>query len=173
MEDRKLDLKKLEAAVHNKMNYSEYDSTSVKDNVNCYTHAIGATSIGMGLRIGEICGKKPILQSFVSDKEVKDLFLEDMKKIHLICRPIEAKDKTAVLNWIKNANLKIEEAVVMLFVQHNSDGSIRDFHFWRYDNEKGFTEKRFWNYLEVNEIPQYQWPEDEMNHFVGAFILKR
>ena len=173
MEERVVDLKKLEAAVHKPMDYSEYASSYVESHVNCYTHAIGATSIHMGLRIGEICGKKPILKEFVSDEEIKELFLADMQKIHLVCREIDKHNKWALLKWISKANLDETEAVVMLFVQHNSDGSIRDFHFWRYDSEKGYTEKRFWHGLTFNGTPEYSWPESEMNHFIGAYLLKR
>lgn len=171
--ERVLDLKKLEAAVHKPMDYSEYASTNVCSHVNCYTHAIGATSIHMGLRIGEISNKKPIMKNYISDEEIKELFLADMKKIHLTCREIDKHNKWQLLKWIKKRQLAENEAIVMLFVQHNSDGSIRDFHFWRYDSEKGFTEKRFWHGVIFNGTPEYSWPEDELNHFVGAFVLKR
>ena len=172
--ERDFDLKELEAAVHKELDYSLYTSTQIKDKVNCYTHAIGATSIGIGLRIGEICGKKPILKAYDSDEEIKNLFIEDMKKLHLICREIDIhQNKFKMIERIKKLKPMKNEAVVMLFVQHNSDGYIRDFHFWRFDNQKGFSEKRFWHELSVNDTPEYSWPADEMNHFVGAYFLKR
>lgn len=169
--ERKLDVERVKMAVHTPLDYSEYASTVVKDDVNCYTHAIGATSIHMGLRLGELCGKKPINEHYISEKEIEELFIEDMKAIRLTCRKIE-KNKD-MLKWLDNHEFKPNEAVVFLFVQHNGDGSIRDFHFWRYDTQEGFTEKRFWWPLIKIKNPRYSWPEGILCTFVGAYLIKR
>ena len=169
----RLDISKVQTAVHEKLDYSEYDSTIVQNEVNCYCHAIGSTAIHKGIRIGELSCLKPINEKYISEDEVERLFIEDMKSIRLTCRKLKKSNKADIINWLGTHEFKNTESIIMLFVQKNADKSIRDFHFWRYDSEKGFTEKRFWNRLTYIDTPQYSWPEGEMCTFVGAYLLKR
>ena len=165
-------IEKLKAAVHKPLDYSEYDSSYTINRVNCYAHAIGATSLHMGIRIGDICGKKEIMQSYNSDEEVESLFLQDMNTLGINCKKLYIR-KQYLLNWLSKTKLSPNYVVVILFVDHNGDKSIRDFHFWRIDSQKGITDKRPRQRLSQIDQPKYSWPASELNHFVGVYLLKK
>ena len=165
-------IEKLKASVHKPLDYSEYDSSYTINRVNCYAHAIGATSLHMGIRVGDICGKKEILQSYYSDEEVESLFLQDMNTLGLTCRKLYTK-KQYLLDWLSKTKISRNNVLVILFVQHNGNQSIRDFHFWRIDSQKGITDKRPRQRLSQIDQPKYSWPESELNHFVGVYLLKK
>ena len=170
-------VEKVRLAAHSPLDYSEYSNSLVREMVNCYTHAIGATSIHMGIRIGELCEKKSIKQRYWSTNEMDELFKDDMKAIKLSCKSIKKRNlevkKDDVFDFIRKHDFKPEEFLVILFAVKNGDLSIRDFHFWRYDKENGFTEKRFWNNLVKIENPKLSWPEGILVDLVGAYLMKR
>lgn len=174
--ERNVYVEKIRLAVHSNLDYSEYSDSLVRELVNCYTHAIGATSTHMGIRIGELCEKKEIQEKYISTDEIDELFKADMKAIKLECHRIKKigleVDKEDVFNFVEKHNFKDNEFLIILFAVQNGDLSIRDFHFWRYD-KNGFTEKRFWNNLVKIENPRLSWPEGILTRFVGAYLMKR
>lgn len=170
---------RVKTAVHNPLDYKEYDATETVDSINCYAHAIGATAVHRKLRVGDLCGKKAITQMYLSDDEIETLFLQDMAELELECQKRYFEEsrtwngRKQVLDKLSNTMISQNTVIVLLFVLHNGDGSIRDFHFWRYDGEKGFTEKRPRQRLSRIEDPAYSWPASELNHFVGMYLIKK
>ena len=174
--ERNVYVEKIRLAAHSSLDYSEYSDPLVRQLTNCYAHAIGVASTHMGIRIGELCGKKPVEEKYISTDEIDELFKADMKAIKLECRKIKRigleVDKEDVFNFVRKHKFKDNEFLIMIFAIQNGDLSIRDFHFWRYD-KNGFTEKRFWNNLIKIENPQFSWPEGILTRFVGAYLMKR
>ena len=175
--ERNVYVEKIRLAAHSPLDYSEYSKSLVRELVNCYTHAIGATAIHMGIRIGELCQKKPSKERYFSIDEIDELFKEDMKAIGLKCHRIKKVglevEKKDVFDFVKKHDFKDNEFLIMIFAVQNGDLSIRDFHFWRYDKEIGFTEKRFWNNLVKIENPEISWPGGILTQFIGVYLMKR
>ena len=57
--------------VHSKPSFEKYESTRVRNNTNCYSHALGMTFPNIELyRIGAISNKKPVDQEYFSIEEI-------------------------------------------------------------------------------------------------------
>ena len=70
--------------VHQEFDTMLYKNTTIRNNTNCYSYAIGSTYPCLQLyRIGAICGKKPINQQYFSIDEIRELLFEDFKVIEL------------------------------------------------------------------------------------------
>lgn len=162
---------KLIEYVHKCLDYSEYNSTVVRNNTNCYAHAIGSTYPELKLyRIGAICGLKDIEEQYFSEEELKTLFIEDMKALNLGVEEIETFSKQDCLSKIKKANLEENEHFILLFAVYYGSGKFADFHFWRFD-QKGFSEKRRTQLPIFIENPSVSWTST-MN-LVGVFRITR
>ena len=177
-------LEKIIESVHRPMAWDQYNSTNVRNNTNCFSHAIGstATSDRRVYRLGVISGngyksgKKDIEQEYFSAKEVKELFLSDLRVLELDAEEILLRDKDEILEHISNMNLQDNQYIVALFVKTYREWGkmrIRDFHFLRYDEEKGWSEKRFTqNVIFLNNI-KFQWPSSWNDESVGVFVITR
>lgn len=72
--------------------------------------------------------------------------------------------------------LQNNQHIVVLFVKIYENGGkerIRDFHFIRYDKEKGWSEKRFRNNVYLFEDIGREWPSCWNDRTVGAFKITR
>lgn len=138
----KAEIEKLIEYVHKQLDYSQYDSTVIRDNTNCYAHAIGGLYPCIEIyRIGAISGSKPINQKYFSENEMKTLFLQDMEVLKLGVDEIKIHSKEECLSKIKTIKLGENQHLIFLFAIYMGNGQLWDFHFWRYDS-KGFSEKR-------------------------------
>ena len=170
-------LEKIIESVHRPMAWDQYNSTNVRNNTNCFSHAIGstATSDRRFYRLGVISGKKDIEQEYFSAEEVKDLFLSDLNVLDLGVKEILLQDKEKILKQISNMSLQNNQHIVELFIKTYGSGKeekIRDFHFLRFD-EEGWSEKRFMqNVIFLNNI-NFQWPSGWNDRIVGTFLITR
>lgn len=175
-----MSINELKERVHRKIDYSAYASTNVRNGTNCYSHALGSTLPHSPLyRVGAICGKKNIHDQYCSTKEVEELFLKDMEtlglkviKMNIISDEDVKFVRDDTLRRIKKYELKENEHIVLLFVNVLADGSILDFHFWRYD-EKGFTEKRWERSVTFIDDPKVSWPVGMMTKICGVYVVER
>lgn len=70
--------------VHSKPSFEKYESTRVRNNTNCYSHALGMTFPNIELyRIGAISNKKPVDQEYFSIEEIKELLFSNCEKLQL------------------------------------------------------------------------------------------
>lgn len=70
--------------VHSKPSFEKYESTRVRNNTNCYSHALGMTFPNIELyRIDAISNKKPVDQEYFSIEEIKELLFSDCEKLQL------------------------------------------------------------------------------------------
>lgn len=169
--DMKEAIMKLSEYVHKDLDYSEYNSTMIRNNTNCYAHAIGSTYSDLKMyRIGAISGLKSIEEKYFSENELKTLFLEDMKTLKLEIEEIEIFSKQDCLSKIKKANLEENQHFALLFAIYYPSGRFADFHFWRYDG-KGFSEKRRSQIPIFIDEPMKSWT-DSMK-LVGLFRITR
>lgn len=71
--------------VHSKPCFEAYEATNVRNNTNCYSHALGIISPypEFFCRIGAISGKKAINENYFSIEEIKKLLFFDCKALQL------------------------------------------------------------------------------------------
>ena len=132
-------LKIIKQQVHDKPHFERYNETLVRDNTNCYSHALGATLPYIQIyRIGNISQRKPIDEKYTSVEEIKDLMFSDFEALNL---KIEETDEETLT---EKGQYKIA-----LFVKKWANGEIADYHFWRCDNGM-WTEK--WKTRKLNNI---------------------
>lgn len=139
--------------VHSNPLFERYTETNVRNNTNCYSHALGATYPRLELyRIGAISEKKPIDEMYFSVEEIKELLFSDFETL----------------------NLKIEESSIeeeLLYNQHkfalfvkSFNEQIADYHFWRFENSL-WTEK--WKGRGMNIIEDFK--RDKLTYYPWSF----
>lgn len=129
--ERELWVQKIKESVHQELDTSRYNDTIVRDNTNCYSHAIGSTVCYKKLhRVGAISGKKKIDQEFFSEEEIIQLLYQDLKVLDLKIER-SSEDEEIDSNQYK----------IALFIKRYADNKIHDYHFLRFDDTKGWSEK--------------------------------
>lgn len=166
-------LEKIKHAVHQPLNFDDYNSTLVQDNTNCFSHAIGSTvpDDRSLYRLGMISGKKTKNEAYSSADEIKSLFLSDLSVLELNVREIAYVNKNFFLSSIDEMNLDEKMHIILLYMEQAFNYKILDFHFLRFDKEHGWTEKRP-NSKPVFLDTRYSWPT-YMMYPVGAFIIEK
>lgn len=130
MEER---ISKIIEEVHKPIDLKKYESTSVRDNTNCYAYAIGATYPYLKLyRIGAISQLKPIDEKFTSKEERLNLLFKDLEVLKLKYEPINSENEV---------DLNDNQFIIKMYIQVLPNGIIFDSHFIRFENGK-WTEKR-------------------------------
>ncbi len=169
---------KVAKCVHSPISWGDYLSTNVMNATNGLSHAIGSTVIENPsiYRLGMISGKKPFNEEYTSIEEVKELFLADLSTLQLGVTDItgNCKLKHYVINNVLDLKLDSKEHIVLLFVKvYCSDGkTIEDFHFIRYDADRGWSEKRKGTLRFINDI-LLEWPSPRDYQLVGSFKIRR
>ncbi len=158
--ERELRIKKLQETVHQKPDNSKYSDITLRECINCYAYAIGATEYFWELyRIGAICGKKEINQHYFSKEEIVYLLYQDLKVLNLKIEQCSENEKIAD-NQYK----------IALFIKIYADNEIHDFHFLRFD-ENVWSEKFRGRYPRIlgNSLKNLysDWPWN----FVGIFKI--
>ena len=171
----KENLEKIKNAVHQPLNWEDYNSTAVIEDTNCFSHAIGSTIMANreAYRLGMLSGKKKIKDGYFSKEEVKTLFQADLSVVQLENEEIPFENLTSFLEYLTNTDLADNEHIVALFVKIYGNEYIRDFHFLRYDKEKGWSEKRWGRNVHWLENVSREWPSDWNDRLVGIFKITR
>lgn len=172
----KENLEKIKKAVHQPLNWDDYSSTFVRENTNCFSHAIGSTCVvdNSAYRLGMLSGKKEVKEPYLSKEEVKSLFLDDMSVLELGVEEITFQNLTLFLRDMQNIELEDNEHIVALFVKvYGKEKNVKDFHFWRYDKEKGWSDKRWGWKIHFVENVSREWPSDWNDKLVGVFKITR
>lgn len=147
---------KILSQVHSKPEFHRYNETIVRDNTNCYSHALGATFPELKIyRVGAICGKKEINEKYTSDKEIEELLFLDCKELQLEIKKCSLEDE-----------ISDDEHKIILFF--SSANGLIGYHFWRYDNELLWTEK--WRGRGMNKIQNFQRDILKFNYFPWNFV---
>ncbi len=153
----------LQYQAHSKPLYENYNQTNVRDNTNCYSHALGLTLPYSELycRIGAISGKKPIDQNYVSIEEITRLLFWD-------CETLQLEIKESFLE----EKLQENQYQIALFVKIWANGTIGGCHFWRYENGI-WTEK--WPRRQMYVIEDFQGEKLDYFpwHFVGIYKISK
>lgn len=168
-------IEKIKKAVHQPLNWDDYNSTSVIEDTNCFSHAIGSTvtSIRNAYRLGMLSEKKKENEKYISIQEVKQLFLADLSVVELNVEEISFKNLSLFLEQMSNIELSDNQHIVALFVKVYGNDNIIDFHFLRYDNEIGWSEKR-WNFaVHLIDNIESTWPSNWNDRLVGIFKITR
>lgn len=169
-------IKEIKTAVHKPLNWQHYESTSVCDYTNCFAHAIGSTGITNysnffeAYRLGMISSKKQKGERYCSKQEVRELFLSDVAILGLEIEEIPFENKWSFFQKFPNIQLDENQHLVALFVKINRK-QIQDFHFLRYDKEKGWSEKRWFHRPNMLKEIFKEWPDDYS--IVGVFKVTR
>lgn len=169
----KENLEKIKSAVHQPLNWDDYNSTKVQYHTNCFSHAIGSTvtDVESAYRLGTISNQ---VFPYSSKEEVREFFLDDASVIGLEIEEVQTGEYLPF--FLKNiAELKLadNEHIVALFVEVYGNEKIVDFHFLRYDHEKGWSEKRWGNRLVFLKDIQREWPSNLNHRLIGIFKVRR
>lgn len=171
---QKENLEKIIRAVHNPLNWEDYNSTKVLNHTNCFSHAIGSTitDVRNAYRLGMISGMdNEVIYS--SKESVKQFFLDDALKLELEIEEIQTGTYLPFfLKKVEQLELCENEHIVALFVTIYANEKIADFHFLRYD-EKGWSEKRWGSPVIFFEDIQKEWPSNLNNRLIGVFKVRR
>lgn len=149
--------------VHSKPCFEAYEATNVRNNTNCYSHALGIISPypEFFCRIGAISGKKAINENYFSIEEIKKLLFFD-------CKTLQLKIKESSIEEV----LLEDEYKIILFVKIWANGQIGGCHFWRYEDGV-WTEK--WPGRGMNEIQDFE--REKLDYFpwsiVGIYKISR
>ena len=130
--------------VHESLKESLYNNdTSIRDNTNCYAFAIGATYPNLEIyRIGNICGKKQITESYFSIEEIKELLYSDLEVLDL-----KIEESTLEEEVLENQHK------IILFAKVWKTGQIADYHFYRCYNN---IWKEKWRGRKIQMIENFQ-----------------
>lgn len=148
--------------VHSKPCFEAYEETNVRNNTNCYSHALGVTLPYIeSYRVGTLCGKKSTDEQYFSIEEIKKLLFFD-------CEELQLKIEESSLE----EELLEDEYKIILFVKIWANGQIGDYHFWRYEDGV-WTEK--WTGRGMNEIQDFE--REKLDYFpwnlVGIYKISR
>ena len=148
--------------VHSKPCFEAYEETNIRDNTNCYSHALGATLPYLECyRVGALCGEKSTDEPYFSTEEIKKLLFFD-------CDELQLKIEESSLD----EELLDNQYKIKLFVKIWANGEIADYHFWRFEDGT-WTEK--WKARKMSEIQDFE--KSEMNYFpwnlVGIYKISR
>ena len=134
---------KIKKEVHLPLATQRYEETLVRNETNCYSHAIGATTPVLQIyRIGAISGKKDICERYKSLSEIVDLLKKDLDVLGLNYQVISDDE-----NEIQN--LKQNQYIIRLYVKIYANGMFADYHFIRYESGE-WSEK--WKGMKPAEI---------------------
>ena len=150
--------------VQSPINIDAYNNdTNIKDNTNCMAYAIGATFPYLQMyRLGTISNTKPLDEDYFSTQELIKLLYKDLDALEL-------KYEKIFDDGIKEINPN--QHVIKLYALIYADGSIRDFHFIRYDNGK-WTERR--KQQHVSEIYDcHRYDRDWIYHHLITLKITR
>ncbi len=175
MTSEALILNKIYVQVHEPLNYDEYDSTMVRNNTNCFSHAIGTicTMDPTLFRPGRISGLKSINHEFVSIDELRNCFLSDLKVLDLSVKPLQFDNKVQFLTSFTGLKVLERQHVVVQLAKIYSDERIHDFHFLRYDPNREWTEKvPYMPLFYVDDIDR-DWPDEMYYKVIGAYLITR
>lgn len=149
-------IKEIISEVHSASKFDRYEEINVRNNTNCYSHALGATSPYIELyRIGALSQKKPIEEEYESAKEIEELLFED-------CKAINLKIKKSSLEELPSEG----EYKIILFVKIFANGLISDYHFWRTDDNITWHEK--WRGRYMHQIENFK--RDFLDYFPWNFM---
>lgn len=148
---------KILSQVYSKPEFHRYNETIIRDNTNCYSHALGATFPELKLyRIGAISDRKDIDEKYSSIDEIKELLFLDCKELNL-----------EIVESTLEEVISDDEHKIALFVSISANGLI-GYHFWRYDNDLLWTEK--WRGRGMNKIQNFQRDILKFNYFPWNFV---
>lgn len=169
-------IQKIKKAVHQPLSWEDYNSTSVIENTNCFAHAIGSTVTAdrSAYRLGMLSGKKKKDEEYISKKEIKNLFLDDVSVLELQVEEIPFENLKSFLDNLHKTNFADNEYIVALFVKISGrDEKILDFHFLRYDQGIDWTEKRWKFGPHFIQNVTVEWPSAWNDRLVGIFKITR
>lgn len=139
--------------VHSNPSFEKYVETNVRNNTNCYSHALGATYPKLELyRVGAISQKKPIEEIYFSVEEIKELLFSDFKTLKLKI------EESSIEEQILDNQYKFA-----LFVKSFNE-LIADYHFWRFESGL-WTEK--WRGRGMNIIENFE--RDKLTYYPWSF----
>lgn len=139
--------------VQSNPSFEKYVETNVRNNTNCYSHALGATYPKLELyRVGAISQKKPIEEIYFSVEEIKELLFSDFKTLKLKI------EESSIEEQILDNQYKFA-----LFVKSFNE-LIADYHFWRFESGL-WTEK--WRGRGMNIIENLE--RDKLTYYPWSF----
>lgn len=153
-----MELTRILKEVHSKPSFKRYEETNVRNNTNCYSHALGTTQM---IRVGQISGKKDTNEKYISFEEIIELLIADLESLNLQLEESSVEEK-----------ISENQYKIALFVKKWSNGEIADYHFWRCDNEI-WTEK--WKGRYMNEIEDFERDSKDTNlrTLIGVYKITR
>lgn len=167
---------RIKNAVHQPLNWDDYNSTAVIEDTNCLSHAFGSTvtSAIEAYRLGSLSGKKKLKDGYFSKDEVKNLFYADAESVELKIEEIPFENLSTFLKYISEIKLAENQHIVALFVKvYGREEYISDFHFLRFDKGKGWTEKRRPLRITFIEDISRDWPSAWNDKLIGVFKVTR
>ena len=141
-----MELPRILKEVHSTPTFERYEETNVRNNTNCYSHALGTTQM---IRVGQISRKKDTNEKYISFEEIIELLIADLESLNLQLEESSVEEK-----------ISENQYKIALFVKKWSNGEIADYHFWRCDNEI-WTEK--WKGRYMNEIEDFERDSKDTN----------
>ena len=153
-----MELPRILKEVHSTPTFERYEETNVRNNTNCYSHALGTTQM---IRVGQISRKKDTNEKYISFEEIIELLIADLESLNLQLEESSVEEK-----------ISENQYKIALFVKKWSNGEIADYHFWRCDNEI-WTEK--WKGRYMNEIEDFERDSKDTNlrTLIGVYKITR
>ena len=173
------ELQKIKLAVSQPLNWEAYKSTNVQNVTNCFAHAIGCNiPYELTYWLGNISNKKSRHEDYKSCEELRKLFLADLAVLNLCVKEIKFEElsKEEVIKYASQAKLDSNQYLVTMFATiYNKDGQemIRDFHFIRYDQEVGWSEKKIRHNVRIFKNILAEWPSNWYDKLIGVYQITR
>ena len=134
--------------------FTKYNETNVRDNTNCYSHALGLTKPYLTLyRVGAISNNKQITEEYKSIDEIVNLLFLDCKELNLKITKSSLDEK-----------IEENEYKIALFVSIYRNGHI-GYHFWRFDGDN-WTEK--FRTKPMTQIQDFQ--KEKLDYYPWRFV---
>lgn len=155
--------------VHKIKSIEDYNSQNISIYTNCYAYALGATiEYPEVYRLGVFSGKKmDIEEPYSSEGEMKYLLESDLNALDVNFQKVEGNNEEQIKKEVSNMTLQDNQYIIVLLAFHYANGLLRDFHFIKYENKNGWTDKR-WRVLPSK---LYSWPIKLYYNVLGAYLI--
>ncbi len=139
-----------------------FDSTNLRDCVNCYAYAINAFDIETKLFIG-------IFSNYSNELKV-----DDLKLVNRFIKDMIALEKDPIKSNLESKPNKGYYKIALLSNYGTTRSSITDFHFARQDNDGNWSHKVRGRYPEIINTNEFNnlLLRGDIYHLVGVFDIK-
>lgn len=169
-------IEKIKTEAHAPMDLNAYENSLIRENTNSLSHVIGTMVPERYLyQLGRISGKQTaLIDYYTSPEQVRELFVSDLNAVELQFEELPLYSKSAIFSFLDSNPLKENQHLAVLFIQDsrkNKRGVIWGSHFLRFDQNIGWSSKKFNQYLCVGD--NVTWPSNWYDQLIACYKITR